>query len=686
MDAVLHALMDWTRANPNWAGLVVLLVSALESFLVVGLFVPGSIVMFGIGTLIAAGHMDLQSTLAWAALGAVLGDGTSYFIGRHYHQRLRVIWPFRRYPAMISRGVDFFHKHGGKSIVLARFVGPVRPLVPAVAGMLDMPPSRFFLVNVLSALLWAPAYILPGVLFGASLGLAAEVAGRLALLLVIILLLLWLSWWLVTHIARMFQVHAQALQMGILDWSRRHRHIQPLAAALLDPHHPEARGMTVLSMLLLAASWAFVMIPQHLPSGNLFGNLDLYLFNWLQNLRIPFADHLMVLVRQIGDPRLLYGFSASMSLWLLWRKQWRAALHWLITVSCVGVLTVLFKSVTEVERPPLPGNAELGYAFPSAHASLSVAVFGFLAVVVARELRSSLHWIPYTLAACLVVAISFSSLYLGAHWLSDVLAGWSLGLAWVALMGIAYRQHPAPPLPVALFAPLCVAALVLGTVLNGSLQYDRSVALYQPSAPMLEPLSRQHWLHGGWRSLPGFRDDLESQQHHPMNVQWLGRAADISARLHAQGWRSPRIASPESLTGLFNSKADIEKFPVLPQIHQGASQDLLLVHPLQDDPRLLALRLWRTAYRETDSDLPLWIGNVSYLYIERRLRLLRFLRTDVDFNAPLDALTGYLSAFASQRVGRRHSPAATTRVQWDGRTLLIYPSRSRLTVSSSANN
>ena len=96
MDAVLHALMDWTRANPNWAGLVVLLVSALESFLVVGLFVPGSIVMFGIGTLIAAGHMDLQSTLAWAALGAVLGDGTSYFIGRHYHQRLRVIWPFRR--------------------------------------------------------------------------------------------------------------------------------------------------------------------------------------------------------------------------------------------------------------------------------------------------------------------------------------------------------------------------------------------------------------------------------------------------------------------------------------------------------------------------------------------------------------------------------------------------------------
>ena len=105
METALAALMEWTHANPNWAGLVVMAVSALESFLVVGLFVPGSVVMFGIGAMIAAGHMELAPTLAWATFGAVLGDGTSYLIGRFYHQHLRVMWPFRRYPQMIARGV-----------------------------------------------------------------------------------------------------------------------------------------------------------------------------------------------------------------------------------------------------------------------------------------------------------------------------------------------------------------------------------------------------------------------------------------------------------------------------------------------------------------------------------------------------------------------------------------------------
>jgi undecaprenyl-diphosphatase len=616
--------------------------------------------------------MELQPTLAWAVLGAVLGDGTSYLIGRHYHQRLRVMWPFRRYPDMIARGVDFFHKHGGKSIILARFVGPVRPLVPAVAGMLDMPPARFFLVNILSALIWAPAYLLPGVLFGASVGLAAEVAGRLALLLVILLVLLWLSWWLVIRVARSFQAHAQSLQMRVLDWSRRHRRIEPLAAALLDPQHPEARGMTVLTVLLLVASWTFLVIPQHLPTGSLLGNLDTYLHNRLQDLRSPFGDHLLIPARMLGDGLLLYSFTGVLSLWLLWKGYWRAATHWLVTVACVGLLTQLLKAVTEVERPPLVNSAEMSYAFPSAHASVSVAVFGFLAVVVARELRSALHWIPYSLAAFLIVAIGFASLYLGVHWLSDVLAGWSLALAWVALMGIAYRQHPAPPVRVSFFAPLCLATLVLGAGLHAGLHFERNMAFYQPAAPAPVPLARGEWLGGGWKSLPGYRDDLESQQHHPLNVQWLSRESEITQQLESEGWRRPRVADLESLVGLFNSRADIQSFPVLPQVHQGETQQILLVRNVKDDGRLLALRLWRTVYRQAGQGTPLWVGNVSYLYIEHRLRLLRFLRTDPEFNAPLELLAPDLGDFSNRLVKRKPPDAVAPRVRWDGRTLLIY--------------
>jgi len=672
MEAALTELMEWTRANPNWAGLVVMIVSALESFLVVGLFVPGSVVMFGIGAMIAAGHMQLAPTLVWATLGAVLGDGTSYLIGRVYHQRLRVMWPFRKYPQMISRGVDFFYKHGGKSVILARFVGPVRPLLPAVAGMLDMPPSRFFLVNVTSALLWAPAYILPGMLFGASLGLAAEVAGRLAVLLVILLVLLWLSWWLVIRFARSFQAHAQSLQLGILDWSRRHRYMEPLAAALLDPRHPEARGMSVLTGVLLVASLALLLIPHHLAEQGLFGNLDLYLFNRLQELRSPFGDRLLVITTELGSRWVLYSFTALLSLWLLWRSHWRAALHWLLAVGFVTLVTDLLKLATRVQRPPLLDNATLSYAFPSGHASLSVAVFGFLAVMIARELRSNWHWIPYSLAAFLVVAIGFSRLYLGAHWLSDVLAGWSLGLVWVALMGIAYRQHPAPAISIRIFAPLCLVALLLTAGAHSTRQLERDLAFYRPSTATPALIERADWLSRGWAELPAYRDDLEGLRHHPLNVQWLSSAAKLQSYLERAGWRKPRIAHVSALVELFNSKASIQDFPVLPQIHQGQTEDIVLVRDSDDPARLLALRLWKSPYHEAVTNTPLWIGTVSYLYVEKRFRLLRFLRTDPEFSTPLDLFARDLTGIGRRWVERSSPDSGTQPVRWDNRVVLIY--------------
>ena len=690
MEALLADLLQWVETHPNWAGLVVLLVSALESFLVVGLFVPGTVVMFGIGAMIAAGSMELLPTLVLAAIGAVIGDGTSYFIGRFYHQRLRVMWPFRNYPEMIGRGVDFFHKHGGKSVVLARFVGPVRPLVPAVAGMLDMPVQRFFLVNILSAILWAPAYILPGVLFGASLGIAAEIAGRLAVLLIILVALLWFSWWLMRRLSRTLQPHAQAIQQSILDWSRRHRHIKPLAAALLDPSHPEARGMTVLTGLLVLASWAVLTIPSHLTTDTLLGNLDLYLYHWLQSLRSPLGDHLMIITTEIGDSRVLYSFTLLLSLVLLARRRWRAAVHWLLTVVIVGLLTEALKHYTAVARPPLLDNSLMNFAFPSGHASLSVAVFGFLAVLLARELRSNWHWIPYSTAVFLVVAISFSRLYLGVHWLSDILAGWSLGLVWVALMGIAYRRHPGPAVSTRILAPVALATLVAITTVHSSQKLDKDLALYRPVAAAPVSLKKSDWLNGDWKLLPAYRDDLKGRRIQPLDIQWSGEQQAIASRLLASGWRAPQSPDLRSLLELFIGDATVQDLPVLPQVHRGESQQLLLVRDTGDESGLLALRLWETEFRLSDGQAPLWVGDVTWLTIESGYKLFRFLRTDSDFSAALDLFLEHVDTAGIRQVQRTVPLPGTSGVTWDGRLLLISEGlgagSSALPVGMPANN
>src|SRR3569832_3007646 len=161
--------------------------------------------MFGIGALVAVGALELWSTLAWAAAGAIVGDGLTYCLGHHYKDRLRDKWPFRKYPALMRRGELFFERHGGKSELFGRFVGPVRPIIPVVAGKLGMPPARFLAVNVASAVTWAPAYTLPGVVFGASLSLASEVASRLAVLLVNVLLKKRCAVWRVRRKARVMK-------------------------------------------------------------------------------------------------------------------------------------------------------------------------------------------------------------------------------------------------------------------------------------------------------------------------------------------------------------------------------------------------------------------------------------------------------------------------------------------------
>ena len=215
MDNInLEPLLQWIQAHPAWSGLVVFLTALAESLALVGIVFPGAMMMFGFGALVAAGAMALWPTLAYAIVGAIAGDGLSYWLGRHYQEQLSGLWPFSRYPDLLEKGKAFFKRHGGKSIIFGRFVGPVRPVIPVVAGMLLMPASRFIAVNVISALAWGPAYLLPGVIFGASLGLAAEVASRLVIVIALFVGVLWLIFTLVHRLIRLLPLRTD-LAIGL---------------------------------------------------------------------------------------------------------------------------------------------------------------------------------------------------------------------------------------------------------------------------------------------------------------------------------------------------------------------------------------------------------------------------------------------------------------------------------------
>ncbi len=669
MNAWLQDLLNWISLHPHAFIIAVYFVALMESLVVLGLLIPGAALLFGAGALMATGALPIAPIMLSASAGAITGDFVSFLLGQHYQQRLRVIWPFRHYPRLVNRGVDYFVRHGGKSVFMARFIGPIRPIVPAIAGMMNMRTSRFLVVVVIASLLWAPVYILPGMVFGASLGLAAEVAGRLVVLLVIIAAIAWLGFWLISTLIRLLQPHVAFTFEKILARSRNHPMIKPLAGSLLDPDHPEARGLAILSLLFFITLWIILLTSRQVLHGHWFDGIDSYIFHSLQDLRTPWVHSFMVFITQFGSQSLLAFVLSGGAAWLLWKRYTKAASHWLAVYIATGLLTWVLRNTAQVARP---ADFQTGFSFPSAHTSMSMAVYGFLALMIARELQVQRRWIPYSAAGLVIILIALSRLYLGVHWFSDVLAGFSLGLAWVALIGIAYDRHPAPALPVKGLVAVTLLLMTLSGSWYTQRYYSQELAHYSPQIE-IHRTTLSTWKTIGWEQLPVYRLDIEGRNEQPMNFQWAGSLATLEAELHKQGWETVAAVTPMNAMNWLAPDPAVDSLPILPQVNDGQHQELSLVapHTIEDD-QLLVLRLWPSDNELLPDKTPVWIGNVVYLYPERKLPLISYLRTAADFQTPLVYLQDALRQAGQIRLEQRVRPSVKTQVQWDGHVLLAW--------------
>jgi undecaprenyl-diphosphatase len=662
MTELLQELLAWVSAHPHWAHLLVFLVALSESLAVVGIIVPGVVMMLGAGALIAAGALDFWSVCLWAVAGAVAGDGISYWIGWRFKDRLRDLWPFTRYPESLASGERFFARYGGKSVALGRFVGPVRAVIPLVAGMLGMDPKRFLAANLLSALAWAPAYLLPGIVFGASLELAAEAAVRLVLLALALVLTLWLVAWSVHHLFLFYSPRAGRWVQALLGWADVHPRLGEIARALADPNHPDARALAGLAGLLLLAALAFAVTMglgiAEAPALRLNQTvLDLAL-----SLHSPGANHLMAAASRLGDLAVILPLGGAVLLWLLARGQRREANYWLAALAFGLLAAPLLKWLLQVPRPDIGLEGLSPWAFPSSHMLRATVIYGFLAVCLAGAGAMPLawRWLPYAMAAMLAAAVGIARLYFGAHWLTDVIGSLALGLVWVAALGLAFRRHtPRAPSWHGLGA-LSGAVLVLGYGLASLTSHEADLALYQPERPSIT-LPETQWRAQNWRGLPQWRADLLGVNGHPLNLQYAGDLRTLTDALQARGWRTAETLSFDNAIRLLSPSLPLMELPLIPHVHDGRHEDLSLVKSEGEDGRLV-LRLWATPYR-IDGRRPLWIGNVTAQHKRLILGLLAMPATGADTASPLEAAAPDFIALAPER------PAA------DGPWLLRGPER-----------
>lgn len=668
MESHLQSLIAYLSTHPALALGVIFGAAFLEALAVVGTIVPGSSIVFAGGVLVGLKVLDPWPAVASAVVGAILGDGVSYWLGHHYRERIRAMWPLRQHPRLLARGQDYFERNGGRSVFLGRFLGPVRAIVPVIAGMSAMPAANFYVMNVLSALGWAGAHMLPGILFGASLQLAGAVSSRLVILVGVLLTGLWLA----AHLTRL-TIHyggpiVVALRDRVVGRARAGRgRVSRAVLSLFDPERRESGALLVSAVVLIAAAWLFLGILEDVVNGDPLVRLDRSIYDALQAVRTAWGDSVMVAITELGSAYVMVPVIGIVALWLALTRRMRTLGYWVAAVVFASLSVLALKYAVGRVRPVNDYAAIDAMSFPSGHAAVGMVVYGFLASLIGRGKPGWQKGAIGLTASVAILAVAFSRLYLGVHWFSDVAASLALGVAWISLLTIGYTTHvrdrPLRALPVSL--------LVLATVaLSGGAYVLKNHAIdlaRYARPPAMSTLSFDAWRAGSWRRLAQARSELAGRAEEPFAAQWIASHGAIVDTLSSAGWRKPaRWDVTTALLWLVPS-TPVDELPVLPKFHRGQPPGLTLLYPIDAHTRAV-VRLWHVADvtgtgANAGSDTgapasgagasggpasrgptPLWAAMVTIERTQVDYRLLETIRTSADFATPARLLAATLRA------------------------------------------
>ncbi len=450
----IQTFSGWLSDHPGWLAIALVAAAFIESLAIAGLIVPGVALLFAIAVLAGETGMPVWQALGWTTIGAVAGDNISFWIGRACTGQLHRVWPFSRFPAVLDRGEQFFHKHGGISVVIGRFVGPIRPVIPVVAGAFGMSGNRFLVFNLASAVAWAPVYVLPGFLVGSAIAHQIQLPAHLYLILAVGSAILAALYLLFFRLQWQLDTRSRAYSR-VGEWMTRYNTTHRFWR-LLSSQRPDHGGEFPLASLALAVGSAvlFVIWSTVTVSTDLLQPLNQQTLMFFSTLRQPLFDPLAIGITLLGNTAVLVFSTSIVTLLLAFRGYYAAAVH--VLGACIMTLALVWglKYGLDIMRPQVNLHPPLSGAFPSGHAAGITVLAGLSASFVAREVRSRMRWQVYSLFSIPILLVSMSRLYLGVHWLTDVIGGILLGLAICGTIRASFSRFDQTHLSVDLFSKL----------------------------------------------------------------------------------------------------------------------------------------------------------------------------------------------------------------------------------------
>ncbi len=447
---MLGGVTDWVLGLRGWGALaVVFLLPALEASAFVGFLFPGELAVIVGGVLAAQHKVSLAGVLIAAVAGAVIGDSIGYELGKRFGRGLLEGSLGRLVPHHhLDRAEQYLAERGGRAVFLGRFTAALRVLIPGLAGMAGIRYRTFLAYNAAGGLLWAVGFVLAGYFAGDNWRRVEHVAGRagiVVLLVVVVAAVLTAgARWLGRHQREVGSFFERQLQRPAVRRLRsRYARQLSFVGRRLQPGEATGLRLTASLAFLVVGGWTLGAITQDVIAGDESARLDRPVTTWFADHREPWMTRIMEILTRLGSSVVLVPVIAIVGL-VAWRtrRRWRDLLF--LATAWIGS-QVLFRSVkalTHRARPPaeLRVGHVAGWAFPSGHATSAAVVWGAVAIVLGSMTTSWRRRVTVATAALAVtITVGLTRLYLGAHWLTDVLAGWLLGACWLALLVIAWQ-------------------------------------------------------------------------------------------------------------------------------------------------------------------------------------------------------------------------------------------------------
>lgn len=617
---------------------VVLLVSLLESLAFVGLIVPGSTFVVFIGALAAEGWWDLGDLIWFATIGAILGDGISYLLGKKGKLLFKEEGRFFK-RSYLEKGEAFFRKHGAKSVFLGRFIGPVRPVIPFVAGLSRMDAKRFYIWNILSAVLWASSTLLAGYFFGYAWKLAEVWSGRVAAFLAALALFLVCAYFLEKYLLTKGRQFFEFLKLiftselakisarpGVRSFIENHPRFFAAFKNRLNPGRFSGMPLTLMGVAFLYIILAFLGVIEDIVNGETIVDVDTRFESLLYVYRSTPLVKIFLWITLLGKAKIILSLAAALSLiFWIWRKKAFILPFW-TTICGSYIFIFLGKIVLHRQRPAGIGvYEEAFFAFPSGHATIATAFYGFIAYFLIRHASLWRTRLNLSFAAlALIAAIGFSRLYLGVHFLSDVLGGYLLGLLWL-IIGICVTelaQEEKAETSMKFFSPRALRITTAILLLAEAGFYVHSGIAYRPmkqapavrvdeKIPVTDVLSLFHD-----SKLPKFTESITGETRKPLNMIIIaGNDSELANAMQKAGWQAHDQFGmnwvAKSAKALLEGKSHPSS-PIAPAFWNGQANEISFEKPVSYDTikRRHEVRLWKTGIATRDGQA-IYAGQVS---------------------------------------------------------------------------